>query len=237
MGEEKSGAGDGLDNAVIGADAYVEPGVTVGFRHHVRCGPAVLGKGCSLRQGTVIYGDVRIGDYFQSGIYSVVRAMVKMGSYCALGNGSVIEGIVRIGDGVRIMTHVYIPSRTWIGDHVFIGPGVTFLNDKYPYRRDPMPTPKGATIEDDVMVGGGVTVLPEVTIGRQSFIAAGALVNRDVPPHSMVMGVPGRISPLSEELDRPNIRALTTSTSGMWDPGGDYVGEEVWPDYWPEPFS
>ena len=68
-------------------------------------------------------------------------------------------------DEVRVMTNVYIPSRTWLGSHVFIGPGVNFLNDRFPYRRDPMPTPRGATIEDDLMVGGGVTILPEITIG------------------------------------------------------------------------
>lgn len=237
MKQRSGDAGPAYDNAIIGEHAYIEPDVTVGFRHHPECGPAMLGKGCSLRKGTLIYGDVRIGDYFQSGIYSVVRAMVKIGDYCALGNGSVIEGIVRIGDGVRVMTNVYIPSRTWIGSHVFIGPGVNFLNDRFPYRRDPMPTPRGATIEDDVMVGGGVTILPEITIGERSFIAAGAVVTKDVPPRSMVKGVPGRISPLPDELDRPNVRALTTSTTGMWEADGDYAAEELWPDYWPERFS
>ena len=235
-GEESTDA-TRFDNAVVGENAYVEPDVVVGFRYHPECGPAVLGKGCSLRKGTVIYGDVKIGDHFQAGLYSVVRAMVKMGDYCALGNNSTIEGIVRIGDGVRIMSHTYVPSRTWIGSHVFIGPGVNFLNEKLPYRRDPVPTPRGATIEDDVMIGGGVTVLPEVTVGERSFIAAGAVITKDVPPRSMVMGVPGRILPLPDHLDRPNVRSLTTSTSGMWDPDGEYQGEDLWPDYWPDRFS
>ena len=86
-----------------------------------------------------------------------------------------------MGNGVRIMSHVYIPSRTWIGDNVFIGPGATFLNDRFPFRRHPMPTPRGAIIEDDVMTGGGVTITPGITIGERSFVAAGAVVTKDVP--------------------------------------------------------
>jgi len=82
-----------------------------------------------------------------------------------------------------------------------------------------------------------VTFLPEITIGERSFIAAGAVVTKDVPPRSMVKGVPGRISPLPDELDRPNVRALTTSTTGMWEADGDYAADELWPDYWSERFS
>ena len=227
----------GFPNAAIGDGAVIEPDVTLGFRYHPKCGPATIGKDCRFAKGTVVYGDVTIGNHFRSGLYSVVRSLVKIGDFCALGNGSVVEGIVRMGDGVRIMTHVYIPSRTWIGSHVFIGPGTTFLNDKFPYRRDPMPTPKGATIEDDVMVGGGVTILPEVTVGERSFIAAGAVVTKDVPPRTMVTGVPGRFSPLPEWLDRPNVRSLTTSTGGgLWSADAELDLEAVWPDYWPESF-
>ena len=226
------------DNATIGEGTLIEPDVTLGFRYYEKCGPTVLGKDCKLGKGSVIYGDVTIGDHFSGGLYSVIRALVKIGDFCALGNGSVIEGIVRLGDGVRIMTHVYIPSRTWVGDHVFVGPGTTFLNDRYPYRRDPMPTPRGATIEDDVMIGGGVTILPEVNIGERSFIAAGAVVNKDVPPRTLVKGVPGRYSPIPEWFDRSNVRSLTTSTGGgMWIGGEDPDLEELWPDYWPERFA
>ena len=77
-----------------------------------------------------------------------------------------------MGDGVGIMSGAYIPSRTWFGDNVFVGPGVTFLNDHYPGRISPDPTPRGATIKDDVIIGRGA-------IGRNSVIAAGAVVASD----------------------------------------------------------
>ena len=202
----------GFDNAIMGEGPLVGPDVMVGFRYHSECGPAHIGKHCILRKGTIIYGDVTIGDHFQSCDYAVIRAMVKIGDYCALYNQSTIEGIVRLGDEVRIMSHTYMPSRTWIGNHVFIGPSVTFISGRFPGRSDPMLTPRGPTIEDDVMIGGGVTILPGITIGERSFIAAGAVVTRDVPPRSFVIGV-------------------------LWHPKGEYLGETLWPDYWSEKFS
>ena len=184
-----------MDNALIGPRTLVEPDVRLGFRYHPDCGPAHIGADGILRAGTLIYGDVRIGDFFQSGHYAVIRAKVRIGDYCTLCNHSTIEGLVRMGRGVRVMSHVYIPSRTWFGDHVFVGPGTTFLNDRYPGRRDDPPVPRGATVDDDVMIGGGVTVLPGVRIGRQSFVAAGAVVTGDVPPNSLVVGPKARSGP------------------------------------------
>ena len=222
-----------LDNAQVGEGTFIEPDVTIGFRYHDHCGPSRLGKHCVLRKGTIIYGDVTIGDYFQSCHYAVIRAKVRIGDYCTVMNHSTLEGLIRMGDGVRIMSHVYIPSRTWFGDHVFVGPNVTFLNDRYPGRVEPMPTPMGATIEDHVMIGGGATVLPGITVGRQSFIAAGAVVNRDVPPHSLVVGVPGRIEPLASNLDRPNAEPLTVQPRDLWHPAGDHPDVLDWPQHWP----
>lgn len=148
---------------------------------------------------------MRLGDYFQTGHHVVIRARVTAGDYCTVCNQSTLEGLVEMGTGVRIMSHVYNPSRTRIGNHVFIGPGTTFLNDRLPGRRDPMPTPQGATIEDDVVIGGGCTILPGVRIGARSFIAAGAVVMKDVPPHSLVKGVRGESHPCPRNTTAPTI--------------------------------
>ena len=220
-----------FDNALIGEGTIIEPGVQVGFRYHPDAKKAIIGCGGILRSGTIIYGDVAAGDYFQTGHYAVIRAMVEIGDYCTVSNHSTLEGLIRIGNGVRIMSHVYIPSRTSIGNNVFIGPGVTFLNDKYPGRTDVMTTPIGATIEDEVVIGGGAVILPGVRIGMGSFIAAGALVNRDVPPYSLVIGVPGKIGPLPAELNRPNNRALTQPKMDLWHPSDPGARDAVWPSH------
>ena len=223
-------------NAVIGENAMIDPDVVVGYPYHPEGSPARIGKSAILRKGTIIYADVNIGDHFQSAHYAVVRAMVQIGNYCTLLNHSTLEGIVRMGTGVRIMSHVYVPSRTWFGDNVFVGPGVNFLNDRYPLRKDPMPEPRGATLEDDVMIGGGCTILPGVTIGERSFIAAGAVVNKNIPPHSFVVGVPGHISPLPNHLDMSNNKEVTHATRDFWHPKNQYPVKSLWPDYWAERF-
>jgi len=231
-------AREGMDfeNAVVGEGTLVEPDVEVGYRYHGDCGKAHVGKGGILRKGTIIYGDVSIGDFFQSGHYAVIRARVRIGDYCTVCNHSCIEGIVRMGDGVRIMTDVYIPSRTWIGNRVFVGPGVTFLNDKYACRYAAFHTPRGATLEDEVVIGGGCTILPGVTIGEGSFVAAGALVTKDVPPRSFVIGVPAEIRPLPPELDRQNNREVIFQPTDIWHPLLEDLGALRWPEDWgPEP--
>lgn len=222
------------DNATIGDGTIVEPGVTVGFRYHPDSGPARIGANGILRAGTLIYGDVSIGDYFQSGHNTVIRAKVRMGDYCTVTNQSTLEGLIRFGDGVRVMSHVYIPSRTWFGDRVFVGPGTTFLNERVPGRVDDSPTPRGATIEDDVMIGGGCTILPGVTIGARSFIAAGTLVTKDIPPRSFVKGHPARIAPLPPELDRGNSDHLWRQPHDLWHPAANHPAALNWPDDWPE---
>lgn len=205
-------------SAQIGENTLLEPSTTVGFRYHPSAGPARIGHSGIVRIGTVIYGDVTLGNWFQSGHYTVIRAKVTAGDYCAIGNHTTLEGLVTLGTGVRIMHHVYIPSRTVFGDHVFVGPGCIFLNDLKPGRHGEAITPQGPTIEDEVVIGGSCTILPGVTIGRGSFIAAGALVTKDVPPSTFVKGVPGRFSALPQDLDRSNDRSLTEQPLDLWHP-------------------
>lgn len=120
----------------------------------------------------------------------------------------------RAGNGVKIMAHVYIPSTTVIGSMVFIGPGTTFLNDKYPMRR--AAPVEGARIEDHVTIGGGVTICPGATIGRNAFIAAGAVVTKDVPPDTLACGVPARHQPLPAALARGNLPELLLPQTDLW---------------------
>ncbi len=112
-----------FDNAEIGASTIIEPGAEIGFRYSDDCGPARIGAHGIIRRGTLIYGDVSIGDYFQSSHNTTIRGKVRIGDYCTVTNNSTLEGLIRLGTGVRIMSHGYVPSRTWFGDRVFVGPG------------------------------------------------------------------------------------------------------------------
>jgi acetyltransferase-like isoleucine patch superfamily enzyme len=164
-----------------------------------------LGAHARIRSGTVIYGDVAVGDDFQTGHHVLVRADTIIGDHVVIGTNTVIDGQVRIGSFVKIEANCYIPTHCALGDRVFLGPSVTILNDRYPLRMRDTYTPEGCVIEDNVTIGGGVVLLPGVHIGAGSFIAAGAVVTKSVPPDKLVAGVPGRIAPLPERLREPNM--------------------------------
>ena len=206
-------------NAEIGEGSIIEDGATIGHPYGKDSGVTRIGKQSIVRRGTILYTDVEFGDYFQTGHNAVVRAEVKGGDHCCVFHNVVLEGRITLGHGVRLMAGVYLPTTTTLGNDVFVGPGTTFLNDRLASRYTEMPDVQGATVEDDVVIGGGVTVLPGIRIGRGSFIAAGALVTKDIPPESLVVGHPGNIQELPEELRLPNCRDLTRAKWDLFHPG------------------
>lgn len=189
----------------IGAHAQVDADVILGYRYPGDSHPTRIGDYAIIRSGSIIYADTTIGHRFQCGHQVLIRAEVVIGHRCVVHHKCTLEGRLRLGDGVKIMAHVYLPSRTQVGSMVFIGPGTTFLNARYPMREGSV---QGATVEDHVTIGGGVTICPGVTIGRGAFIAAGAVVNKDVPSDTLAVGVPARHRPLPAGLPRENLPEL-----------------------------
>ena len=114
---------------------------------------------------------------------SLPHAWIKIGRESLIGEYSVIRG----QGGVTIGDRVYTSPMTQIiaVNHVFDDPGRPFVEQGI--------TAKGITIEDDVWLGAACVVTDGVTIGRGSVIAAGAVVTDDVPPHTVVAGVPARV--------------------------------------------
>lgn len=127
---------------------------------------------------------------FSLGDYSVIEAFACI-------NNAV--GDVIIGDHTRIGLHNTIIGPVDIGSHVNLAQGITVtaLNhnfndtDKRIDEQGVSTTP--VTIEDDVWVGANAVILPGVTIGNHCVVAAGAVVTKDVPPHSLVAGVPAKV--------------------------------------------
>ena len=188
-----------------GDDCQIQEGAIVGLMYAPGAGPVRLGKGARIRAGAILYADVVAGEDFQTGHHVLVREKTIVGDHVVIGTNTVIDGTVTIGNFVKIESNCYIPTHTTIGDRVFFGPGVTLTNDRYPLKLRDEYVPEGPVIEDGVTLGGAVVVLPGVRIGHDSFVAAGAVVTRDVPPFSLVRGVPGRAVPAPEKFRERNL--------------------------------
>ncbi|MHB1544403.1 MAG: acyltransferase [Gammaproteobacteria bacterium] len=188
-----------------GESFLCDDGCLIGLLYLPEAGPARFGRGCRIRWGTVIYGDVVAGDDFQTGHHVMIREKTNIGNHVVVGTGTVIDGQVEIGDFVKIESQCYIPTHVRIGSRVFLGPGVTLTNDRYPLKQRDSYRPEGPVIEDGVTLGGRVTVCPGIRIGEDAFVAAGAVVTRDVPARSLAVGVPARIKPLPPHLAERNL--------------------------------
>ena len=116
---------------------------------------------------------------------------------CTVGKDAMIgtfvevqEGVT-IGDRTRVQSHTFICDMITIGDDVFVGHGVMFINDTMPPQGDKAKW-KATKVEDRASIGSNATLLP-VTIGCDSVVGAGATVTKDVPPGAIVAGNPARI--------------------------------------------
>jgi len=136
--------------------------------------------------------DVQVGEGTK--IYDHVNLYkCKIGRNCKIEPYVYIEGGVVIGDNCKIKPFVFIPTGVTIEDDVFIGPNVTFTNDKYPkahgeWRLLETRVKRGASI------GANSVILPGLTIGEYTLIGAGSVVTKDVPDYAVVAGNPGRVT-------------------------------------------
>jgi acetyltransferase-like isoleucine patch superfamily enzyme len=141
-----------------------------------------LGKDVKLSTFINLYG-CEIGDETKIGAFVEIQKNATIGKRC------------------KISSHTFVCEGVSIEDNVFIGHGVTFINDVYPrattedgdlqteadWKVEPTVVKKGASI------GSGATILCNVTIGERAIVGAGAVVTRDVPPGAVVAGNPARV--------------------------------------------
>ncbi len=130
--------------------------------------------GASIGQGTRVNGPLIVMGRFSS------LAGLQIGSHTHLGADALLD----LTEGITIGSRVAISPRCSILTHLDVGEGL--LRERYHPAKAPV------AIGDDAYVGTGATILHGITIGRGAMVAAGALVNRDVPDHTMVAGVPAR---------------------------------------------
>jgi len=122
---------------------------------------------------------------------------VVIGDNTKIGDGTTIGSFCDIGKNCNIQAHVTISNGCVLGNNVFIAPNSTLLNDKYP--KSTFMTPP--IIKDNAVIGGGVTILPDVTIGEKAVIGGGSVVTKNVPPRTVSTGVPAKVVMTLEEYE------------------------------------
>lgn len=147
------------------------------FAHPSAC----IDEPCQIGEGTRVWH------------FCHVMSGARIGRGCVLGQNVFVAGGAVVGDRVRVQNNVSIYDGVVIEDDVFLGPSCVLTNVTSPraeiHRRgsfEPTRIRRGATI------GANATIVCGLTVGRHAFVAAGAVVTRDVPDYALVMGVPGR---------------------------------------------
>lgn len=179
-------------------------------------GTLFIGKKCDIRCKKKIefLGSATIEDYTK--IDALSKGGVKIGNNFSIGRNSIIEctGVLRklgetleIGENVGIAANAFIAVRgnVKIGSNTIFGPGVSIHAENHNFSDLEKPirlqgaTRKGITIGEDCWIGSKAVILDGVNIGNHVIVAAGAVVNKDIPDYSIVGGVPAKVIKMRKE--------------------------------------
>jgi acetyltransferase-like isoleucine patch superfamily enzyme len=186
--------GDGvrvLENAVIGKQPVLGPRSTASRE---LLGPVEIEEGTIVSTGAIVFAGSRIGARVILGDQSCVRERVTIADDVVLGRGSLVENDTTIGARTRIQAEAYVTAHSTLEEDVFIAPCVVTTNDNFMGRTERRhELTAGPTIRRGARVGGGAILCPGIEIGEEAFVGAGAVVTKDVPARSVVVGNPARV--------------------------------------------
>lgn len=141
--------------------------------------------------------DAELGRNVKIWHFVYVGSKSKIGDNVVIGSLAHIDYKVKIGNNSRIEGSVYISPLSVIGKNVFIGPAAVLTNDPYP----PSKRLIGVIVDDNAVIGARAVVKAGVRIGKNSVVAMGAVVTKDVPDNTVVVGVPARPAYSRAEYD------------------------------------
>jgi UDP-2-acetamido-3-amino-2,3-dideoxy-glucuronate N-acetyltransferase len=146
----------------------------------------------SIHPTAVIDEGARIGEGTKVWHFSHVMPGARIGRDCVLGQNVFVGANVIIGDRVHIQNNVSVYEGVTLEDEVFCGPSCVFTNVKNPRVEFPSKVFAKTLVRRSATIGANATIVCGVTIGRWSFIGAGAVVTSDVPDYALITGCPGR---------------------------------------------
>jgi UDP-2-acetamido-3-amino-2,3-dideoxy-glucuronate N-acetyltransferase len=163
------------------------------FKDDKKMPPAEIGNDCLVGAQVVIYAGAKIANNILIADTAAIRENVTIGEFTIIGRGVTVENFCSVGKKCKLETNSYITAYSEVGDYCFIAPGVTTTNDNFMGRtKERFDHFKGVTIKNGGRIGGRAVILPGIEIGEDAVVGAGAVVTRNVPPKTVVVGTPAK---------------------------------------------
>lgn len=147
-----------------------------------------------VHESSYVDNGVMIGDGTKIWFFSHIQKGAVIGRNCSIGQNVNIANNVCVGNGVKIQNNVSVYEGVTLEDDVFCGPSMVFTNDMTPRAKYPKGSAayKKTLVKQGASIGANATIVCGSTIGRWAFIAAGAVVTKDVADHAVVVGIPAK---------------------------------------------
>ena len=155
-----------------------------------------MNKDSFIHKSSYIDENVEIGEGTKIWHFSHIQSGAIIGTNCSIGQNVNIGNNVKIGNSVKIQNNVSIYEGVELEDYVFCGPSMVFTNIRVPrseFAQRGSEYYEKTLVKKSASIGANATIICGITIGRYALIGSGAVVTKDVPDFSLVVGNPGRI--------------------------------------------
>jgi acetyltransferase-like isoleucine patch superfamily enzyme len=182
-----------LENAVLGRPTIIPPESGLVRRElGAEMPPLLIGSACVIGANVVLYRGTTVGDRCIICDLTSVRENCSLGDDVLLGRCVTVQVNTRIGARTKIMDTTHLPGDMVVEEDVFISTHVCGASENSMGRGDPRGRWNGPRIRRGAYVSANATLLPDIEIGEDAVVGAGAVVTRSVAPRTLVLGVPAR---------------------------------------------